>query len=273
MDEESIERQGRRIRTPTSALGFRPYRKSRSNAGWNSGVLRGVSVGGATAALVCEMVGLRVKLHGSVSSGAVKRVDRGVQKRDGAGCGAQGGVRGEERQKGEPTLCSCGTITTMGYRTAAIAGEMPNGLQDRAGLAVRTYVPLLVVAWRTGGRSRQERREGGISSDLVCLCALPSTAVLASSSSILVSSSSDLVLSTSTNPSDPITLPFFVLFFALGTKRPVSLRVEMQRFSLNPCSYKLFSSLSQTVLFVHQKCEAGVLASKCIKILDLNSRI
>ncbi|CAK9807798.1 hypothetical protein ANTPLA_LOCUS5514 [Anthophora plagiata] len=32
----------------------------------------------------------------------------------------------------------CGTITTMGYRTAAIAGEMPNGLQDCAGLAVRS---------------------------------------------------------------------------------------------------------------------------------------
>lgn len=37
----------------------------------------------------------------------------------------------ERQAEGEPTLCSCGTITTMGYRSAAIAGEMPNGLQDR----------------------------------------------------------------------------------------------------------------------------------------------
>lgn len=58
----------------------------------------------------------------------------------------------------------------MGYRTVAIAGEMPNGLQDCAGLAVRH-------GGRAVERSRQERREGERdfkrSSLLVCLCALP----------------------------------------------------------------------------------------------------
>lgn len=57
------------------------------------------------------------------------------------------------RQKGEPTLCSCGTITTMGYRTAAIAGEMPNGLKDRAGLAVRTTA-------RSGMAARRQKQAG-----------------------------------------------------------------------------------------------------------------
>ncbi|CAK9814238.1 hypothetical protein ANTQUA_LOCUS7990 [Anthophora quadrimaculata] len=44
----------------------------------------------------------------------------------------------QARQADRQVGCHCGTITTMGYRTAAIAGEMPNGLQDCAGLAVRS---------------------------------------------------------------------------------------------------------------------------------------
>ena len=69
----------------------------------------------------------------------------------------EGKVRARGRySQGEPTLCSCGTITTMGYRSAAIAGEMPNGLQDRAGLAVRSLARARSVAWRTGGSSTKE---------------------------------------------------------------------------------------------------------------------
>lgn len=45
----------------------------------------------------------------------------------------------------------------MGYRTAAIAGEMPNGLQDRAGLAVRS----LARSGMADGRQREAGRKGG----------------------------------------------------------------------------------------------------------------
>lgn len=98
------------------------------------------------------------------------RVGRTVSSGTQSKGGKLGGEGGRSRDRGEPTLCSCGTITTMGYRTAAIAGEMPNGLKDRAGLAVRSL--RLVVAWRTGdGQERAGRREGfqAVSSLLVCL--------------------------------------------------------------------------------------------------------
>lgn len=92
------------------------------------------------------------------------------------------GLQGVERQR-EPTLCSCETITTMGYRTAAIAGEMPNGLQDRAGLAVRVCSARSGMADETGGKQagRKGGKEKGISSGRLFLSAsalLPSLLLL-----------------------------------------------------------------------------------------------
>lgn len=126
---ESIGRQGRCAR-------------------WHDAWLLVVSLWGrcSVASLLAARASAR-RLGGAVGQ-YTRRAGRLASKRGRAleakaGCRGGGGTRGStgscEARQGEPTLCSCGTITTMGYRTAAIAGEMPNGLQDCAGLAVRRF--------------------------------------------------------------------------------------------------------------------------------------